>query len=206
MLNTTCYTLGWKPMHFGLAGMMLVFGSFNTLSVKWADTMTSESVDGNQKSFNHPFLQATGMFLGEMMCMLAFWFTRWRASRQQASSYPPLAVDNAPKKFNPLIFLPPALCDMTATSVQYIGLTLTYASSFQMLRGAVIIFTGILSTIFLRRKLAWYKWFGMVFVIGGLITVGLSDMMNQKPEGCSMPPSSPSNTSLAHGYSMALPP
>ena len=32
---------------------------------------------------------------------------------------------------------------MTATSVQYIGLTLTYASSFQMLRGAVIIFTGM---------------------------------------------------------------
>merc|ERR1719430_876474 len=53
---------------------------------------------------------------------------------------------------------------MTATSVQYIGLTLTYASSFQMLRGAVIIFTG------------------MVFVIGGLVTVGLSDMLNQKPK------------------------
>jgi len=172
---------GWKPIHFGLAGMMLVFGSFNTLSVKWADTMTSESVDGKQKSFNHPFLQATGMFLGEMMCMLAFWFTRWRASRLQTPSYPPVSVDNAPKKFNPLIFLPPALCDMTATSVQYIGLTLTYASSFQMLRGAVIIFTGILSTIFLRRKLAWFKWTGMVFVIGGLVTVGVSDMMNQKP-------------------------
>ena len=89
---------------------------------------------------------------------------------------------------------------MTATSVQYIGLTLTYASSFQMLRGAVIIFTGkmfwyslsrveihknlntgILSTIFLRRRLAWFKWTGMVFVIGGLVTVGVSDMMNQKP-------------------------
>merc|ERR1719153_918678 len=67
---------------------------------------------------------------------------------------------------------------MTATSVQYIGLTLTYASSFQMLRGAVIIFTGILSTIFLRRRLAWFKWAGMVFVIGGLVTVGVSDMMN----------------------------
>jgi len=78
------------------------------------------------------------------------------------------------------VFLPPALCDMTATSVQYIGLTLTYASSFQMLRGAVIIFTGILSTIFLRRRLAWFKWAGMVFVIGGLVTVGVSDMLNQK--------------------------
>ena len=49
--------LGWKPIHFGLAGMMLVFGSFNTLSVKWADTMTSESTDGKRRGFNHPFLQ-----------------------------------------------------------------------------------------------------------------------------------------------------
>ena len=78
-----------------------------------------------------------------MMCMVAFWIVRWRSSRaQQSSSYPPLDDSTAPRKFNPLIFLPPALCDMTATSIQYIGLTLTYASSFQMLRGAVIIFTG----------------------------------------------------------------
>jgi len=159
---------------------MLIFGSFNTLSVKWADTMTSESVDGTKRPFNHPFLQATGMFLGEMLCMVAFWIVRYRASRQPASAYPPLSQENAPKKFNPLVFLPPALCDMTATSVQYIGLTLTYASSFQMLRGAVIIFTGILSSIFLRRRLAWFKWAGMVFVIGGLVTVGVSDMINQK--------------------------
>jgi len=173
--------LGWKPIHFGLAGMMLVFGSFNTLSVKWADTMTSESVDGTQQKFNHPFVQAIGMFLGEMLCMLAFWFSRWRASRQPSTSYPDISDASAPKKFNPLIFLPPALCDMTATSLQYIGLTLTYASSFQMLRGAVIIFTGILSKIFLRRNLAWFKWTGMLFVIGGLVTVGVSDMVTQKP-------------------------
>ena len=42
------------------------------------------------------------------------------------------------------------------------------------------IFTGILSRIFLRRRLAWFKWAGMVFVIGGLVTVGVSDMLNQK--------------------------
>ena len=56
--------LGWKPIHFALAGMMLVFGSFNTLSVKWADTMTSESLDGTQKKFNHPFVQAIGKYIG----------------------------------------------------------------------------------------------------------------------------------------------
>ena len=83
--------------------MMLIFGSFNTLSVKWADTMTSESVDGTKRPFNHPFLQATGMFLGEMLCMLAFWLVKYRASRQQTSAYPPLTEENAPKKFNPLV-------------------------------------------------------------------------------------------------------
>ena len=102
--------MAWKPIHFGLAGMMLLFGSFNTLSVKWADTMTSESVDGTKRPFNHPFLQATGMFLGEMMCMLAFWVVRYRASRQQqTSSYPPLAEENTPRKFNPLVSLSIAL-------------------------------------------------------------------------------------------------
>ena len=39
------------------------------------------------------------------------------------------------QNFNPLIFLPPALCDMLGTSLAYIGLNLTFASSFQMLRG-----------------------------------------------------------------------
>ncbi|XP_023326441.1 solute carrier family 35 member F6 [Eurytemora carolleeae] len=171
--------MAWKPIHFALAAMMVAFGTFNTLSVKWADKMTSESSDGTLRSFDHPFLQACGMFLGEMLCMVAFWILRWRSKRQPQSTFPPIDDGTAPKKFNPLIFLPPALCDMTATSIQYIGLTLTYASSFQMLRGAVIIFTGILSTIFLRRKLQWFKWLGMVFVIGGLVTVGVNDLMAQ---------------------------
>ena len=38
-------------------------------------------------------------------------------------------------RFNYLVFLPPACCDILATSIMYIGLNLTTASSFQMLRG-----------------------------------------------------------------------
>merc|ERR1719209_1120275 len=123
------------------------------------------------------------MFLGEMLCMVAFWISAcYRRRRPEGSPYADIgAEETQPRPFSPLVFLPPALCDMTATSVQYIGLTLTYASSFQMLRGAVIIFTGILSKIFLRRSLAWFKWTGMLFVIGGLVTVGTSDMVTQKP-------------------------
>jgi drug/metabolite transporter (DMT)-like permease len=137
--------------------------------------MTSESTDGRQRGFNHPFLQACGMFLGEMMCMVVFkMVTHWRKRKVRLGQREP---DAPPTPFSPFVFLPPALCDMTATSIQYIALTLTYASSFQMLRGAVIVFTGIFSRLVLKNKLFAYKWLGIVFVIGGLATVGICDML-----------------------------
>ena len=46
-----------------------------------------------------------------------------------------------------------------------------------MLRGAVIIFTGILSVVILRRRLEWFRWVGIIFVIGGLVTVGTTDII-----------------------------
>jgi len=138
--------------------------------------------------------------------MVAFWVSAcWRQRRPEGSPYADIGGEEAPRAFSPLVFLPPALCDMTATSVQYIGLTLTYASSFQMLRGAVIIFTGILSTIFLRTRLAWFKWFGMVFVIGGLVTVGLSDMLNQKPT-CHHDTNATIQGHHSQGYALVLSP
>lgn len=42
------------------------------------------------------------------------------------------------RDFSPLVFLIPAMCDLVATSIMYVGLNLTYASSFQMLRGKVL--------------------------------------------------------------------
>lgn len=80
------------------------------------------------------------------------------------------------RSFNSVVMLIPACCDMVATSIMYVGLNLTYASSFQMLRGAVIVFTGILSVGFLNRKLGSREWFGIGLVIVGLALVGASDL------------------------------
>ncbi len=155
---------------------MDIWPLFVSFVFRWADTMTSESTDGKQRPFRHPFLQACGMFLGEMMCMVAFYIVRAYKRRRAASSIEEVEEPSA-RPYSPFVFLPPALCDMTATSIQYIGLTLTYASSFQMLRGAVIVFTGILSKIVLRRQLQAYRWIGIFFVISGLAVVGLSDLL-----------------------------
>lgn len=60
-------------------------------------------------------LQAVGMFLGEFSCLAAFYILRCRAAGSPDSS-----VDTQ-QPFNALLFLPPALCDMTGTSIMYVG-------------------------------------------------------------------------------------
>lgn len=59
----------------------------------------------------------------------------------------------------------------------YVGLNLTYASSFQMFRGSVIIFVALLSVGFLERQLGKREWTGIFAVIIGLTIVGLADFM-----------------------------
>lgn len=195
--------------HLALALLMLITGSINTLSVKYADKLQSENTVGKVTYFNHPFLQACGMFLGEMLCMVAFYVVRFykKKRREQRAAISSGIEDDEqrladqeeseepePTPYNPLIFWPAALCDMTATSIQYIALTLTYASSFQMLRGAVIIFTGLLSTFVLRRRLQSYRWVGIGFVIIGLSIVGVCDIVF-KPD----PTPAPNATTTLYG-------
>ena len=76
-----------------------------------------------------------------------------------------------PKSYSPFLLAPPAWFDIGGTSVMYVALTLTSASSFQMLRGS------IMSVIFLKRKLEWFRWLGMGIILCGLVTVGVSDFL-----------------------------
>ncbi|VDM39435.1 unnamed protein product [Toxocara canis] len=200
-----------------LAVLLVVTGSVNTIAAKWANRT---SIDG--RYFNHPFFQATVMFVGEMCCMVAYVITllvqRYRWKRRHANDPPHVhsSLDMDPNKkresqisecsqcesvtteqsccevrscdscasqiptvprFNWLLFAAPAICDVVATSVQYIGLVLTSAASYQMLRGAVIIFTGLMSIVFLRMRLEAYRWAGMITVVVGLVIVGVADVV-----------------------------
>eukprot|EP00096_Caligus_rogercresseyi_P014440 TRINITY_DN6960_c0_g1_i2.p1 TRINITY_DN6960_c0_g1~~TRINITY_DN6960_c0_g1_i2.p1 ORF type:complete len:423 (+),score=100.03 TRINITY_DN6960_c0_g1_i2:169-1437(+) len=170
--------MGWTVHQSSLALLMVITGSINTLSVKWANEIKAVNSVGVSTEFNHPFLQAVTMFLGEMLCMVAYFgmqvFNRYRNREQEADS-----SDKLPFTWRQSwIFFVPAMLDMSATSIMYVGLTLTSASSFQMLRGAVIIFTGIASMIFLKKRLKWFQWLGMVVVCVGLVLVAVADLMN----------------------------
>ena len=112
------------------------------------------------------------MFMGEMACLFVFkaWYYFRLCRKKDISIF-------GPQKFIPFVWAIPAMCDLTATSTMYLALTWTYAASFQMLRGSVIIFTGILSVAFLGNKLAIHQWLGMFTVMIGLVIVGVGDVV-----------------------------
>ncbi|XP_053565471.1 solute carrier family 35 member F6 [Bombina bombina] len=173
--------MAWTSYQLLLAGMMLITGSINTLSAKWADNFSAKGCHGSEShQFQHPFLQAVGMFLGELSCLGAFYILVFRDRRLPQ----PVLAQSQP--FSPLLFLAPALCDMTGTSIMYVALNMTSASSFQMLRGAVIIFTGLLSVAFLGRRLEWSQWLGIFITIAGLVIVGLADLISGSSTGKSL--------------------
>jgi drug/metabolite transporter (DMT)-like permease len=59
-----------------------------------------------------------------------------------------------------------------------------------MTRGTLVLFVGLFSLIFLKRKLSATRWFALVVVVLGVAIVGLSGIIEQKAP----PPTLPGNT------------
>ena len=114
------------------------------------------------------------MFAGEASCLALFKIVYYyhKLVKKNVSAF-------GAQKFSCFVFMVPAFCDVLGTSTMYVGLNLTYASSFQMLRGAVIIFTALLSVAFFGSKLQIYHWVGMLMVVTGLVVVGLGDVIGE---------------------------
>lgn len=78
------------------------------------------------------------MFLGEMLCLFSFKIIYFYYKKKDNSQDERNLVKGN-RNFKISIFLLPAMCDLFGTSIVYIGLTMTNASSFQMLRGGFIV-------------------------------------------------------------------
>ena len=68
----------------------------------------------------------------------------------------------------------PAVCDICGTTLMNVGLLFVVPSIYQMTRGALVLFVGIFSVAFLRRKLALFQWVALITVVVGVAVVGLA--------------------------------
>lgn len=83
----------------------------------------------------------------------------------------------------------PACCDITGTTLMNVGLLFVAASIYQMTRGALVLFVGILSVIFLKRKLYLYQWSALFIVVLGVMLVGLAGAITKSPQALPEPES-----------------
>ena len=137
------------------------------------------------------------MFVGEMGCWLVVGcFTLVR--RISRKGYAPLPEsDDANAAIKPLIgsdgrktmrgrsvllLAIPAACDITGTTLMNVGLLFVAASIYQMTRGALVLFVGLFSVLFLRRRLALYQWLSLVIVVLGVGIVGLAGAIEKHPQ------------------------
>ena len=76
----------------------------------------------------------------------------------------------------------PACCDITGTTLMNVGLLFVAASIYQMTRGALVLFVGLFSVIFLHRKLYLYQWSALIIVVLGVAVVGLAGAIAPNPQ------------------------
>lgn len=92
--------------------------------------------------------------------------------------------------FKILLLAAPACCDISGTTLMNVGLLFVVASIFQMTRGALVLFVGLFSVLFLRRRLYMYQWMALVCVVLGVALVGLAGVVfKDKSEAVDMDPS-----------------
>jgi drug/metabolite transporter (DMT)-like permease len=140
----------------------------------------------NHVLYEQPVWQTLQMFLGEMLCFLPVIFTWLRARRQsvrlpddsEGDSQTSTKIDQSGKEqlrgWKILLLWLPTICDLTGTTLMNVGLLYTPVSLFQMTRGALVLFVGALSVVFLHRRLWLYQWVSLLTVMAGVSLVGLS--------------------------------
>ncbi|KAF3157944.1 hypothetical protein TWF106_000738 [Orbilia oligospora] len=163
-----------------------------------------------REHFEQPVIQTLQMFIGEMGCWLVIGlfklYTRFQQKRNDTEGYQPIA-DTEPledpaepsspvlKALTPnsrerpalsgakiLLLSLPAICDICGTTLMNVGLLFVAASIYQMTRGALVLFVGLFSVIFLKRHLYIFHWLALFVVVTGVAVVGLAGALFKTPQ------------------------
>ena len=113
------------------------------------------------------FIECCAMVGGLFFCLFIFFL--WNLVKDHLFDKKIEEDDNKSKaqKFSPFIFLPASIMHVIFRCLIYLSLINTTPASFQMIAGSVLVFTCILSRIFLKRILTWIKWLGVFIIVIG---------------------------------------
>eukprot|EP00397_Hematodinium_sp_SG-2012_P032735 GEMP01034882.1.p1 GENE.GEMP01034882.1~~GEMP01034882.1.p1 ORF type:complete len:394 (+),score=68.28 GEMP01034882.1:25-1182(+) len=174
----------------GLAAISgtLLFGTLTTISSKAMYQTNSVGEYNFIHSFSKPWFAVWAMFVGMSFSLPVFFISKQLNLLEVNQLQQGLLEDQPTTTVNLRTVgrcCIPALCDLTATALCATGLLYTSASAFSMLRGAGIVFTAILSVIFLKRTLGANQVVGLTIVLPSLIVIGYASSAGSADEDSS---------------------
>lgn len=157
---------------------MLLLGSYNTINSKLMYQTSCPTLPVGHHLFDKPWLTNLMMFNGEASLLLVFYLRQSskRCRRNDDDLQESLlGLPEAPV----YIFALPASCDVLGTGIAAVAMMFIDAAVWQMMRGAVIVFSAMFTVIFLKRQLRMYHWAGIFFTVLGLFLIGTSAILDE---------------------------
>ena len=170
--------------------LMLIFGTCNTIVMKWQDEVIVDDTTDPPTKFTHPYFQCANMFVGELMCLVVYGIKlALKGKKKDDEDEVPLSpgskmaqTTQLKTKINPLYLAIPASFDICGTTLMFVALTQCAASIYQMMRGIIVVITAVMSIVFLGKKQYFHHWFSLVTIVSGVAIVGLVGIYATKDE------------------------
>lgn len=151
--------------------LFVLSGTVNVLLIKWVSMQEVEGSDGKLHHFQHPVVLTMLMFLGEFLCFGVYKLFHTVMTRRGLSGEQDHILTRGSNELHPISMLLPSLLRTIASIVLFTGLYLTYATSFQMIRGVALIFVGLFSTMYLNQTLTCRHWLAIFTMACGIIDI-----------------------------------
>ena len=142
---------------------MLILGTATTACMKIMLTIQAPGWAGVKHNFDKPFMQSILMFFGMMFAI--FIAKCWDPEKKGKVTVTRRSIVMASI---------PSAFDLFASTLMTFGLIYINASVFQMLRGSMVIFSAILSIIFLKKHIRAYEWTAIAITIVALVMIGVA--------------------------------
>ena len=171
---------------------MIFFGTVCSLLAKLIYSVEGLNSYGEVVRYEKPWFQVLTMFAGMSVCILLDLPIENRRPKKNElaksveegatllhASGDQVAEQPSSSKSVWLIGIP-TLLDLFGTACGCTGLLYTTVSVYQMLRGAMLVWTALLSVTVLRRCLSLLNYAGIALCFMGIVLVGLANVWSEK--------------------------
>lgn len=150
--------------------LFVVFGKLKSISLQFMNEQDSMGRH-HEHLFNNSFLQANSIFFGEFLCLVGYLMMKCFQYFTKKSSGSISTITEGSKNFNRLLLLKPAILFLMAMITSFYAQSLTYSSTFNMLKGSSIAFTACLTD----KRIKLSEWIGVILIFLGVFSISIGD-------------------------------